>query len=132
MSGETNLAVLLANATPEHNAGNYVFCKVISLEGIDLLAVSMMFREKEAITLILSQEYADFLRLEYSSVFAWITLTIHSSLDAVGLTAAFSSALAKVGISCNVVAAFHHDHIFVGAHDVGGAMKALRNLSSLG
>lgn len=128
MSGETNLSMLLRSAQPEHNSGNYVFCKVHNLTGININNVVLMFKEKEATTLVLDQNIADGLGLEYSSVFAWITLTIHSSLDAVGLTAAFSTALAKESISCNVVAAFYHDHIFVASADVDRAMVILSTL----
>ena len=65
---------------------------------------------------------ADSLNLKYSFVAAWITLTVHSLLEAVSLTAAFSGALANEGISCNVVAAFYHDHIFVDKAYAGKAM----------
>jgi hypothetical protein len=69
------------------------------------------------------------LGLAYTQIFAWITLTVHSSLEAVGLTAAFSRALTEAGISCNVVAAYYHDHIFVPTRDAGQAMQVLKNLS---
>jgi uncharacterized protein len=69
------------------------------------------------------------LQLSYSFVAAWITLTVHSSLEAVGLTATFSKALAENNISCNVVAAYYHDHIFVDAKDAAKAMKILHILS---
>ncbi|MGP2552212.1 ACT domain-containing protein [Mucilaginibacter rubeus] len=62
---------------------------------------------------MLKKETADKLNLEYSYIAAWITLTIHSSLEAPGLTAVFATALANENISCNVVAAYYHDHIFV-------------------
>lgn len=88
----------------------------------------MLFREEEAYTVILEKEQADRLGLAYSYTAAWITLTIHSALDAVGLTAAFSNALAEQGISCNVVAAFHHDHIFVDSKDADRAMSILKSL----
>ena len=110
---------------PEHNLGDYVFCKVETLEGIKLDEVEMLFNEKEAITLILKKEIADTLQLEYSVVMSWITLTVHSSLEAVGLTAAFSKALSDKNISCNVVAAYYHDHIFVNKKDMNEAMKVL-------
>ncbi|MDG1871652.1 MAG: ACT domain-containing protein [Flavobacterium sp.] len=56
-------------------------------------------------------------------------MTIHSSLEAVGLTAAFSKALSENGISCNVVAAFYHDHIFVDVKDTDKAMAVLNAFS---
>lgn len=128
MSGESNLAVLLRSAKPEHNSGDYVFCSVSDLSSVDMDKVCVMVREKEGITLVLKKETADALSMPYSSVFAWITLTIHSSLEAVGLTAAFSTALAKQNISCNVVAAFYHDHIFVGVADLERAIIILNDL----
>jgi len=130
MSGEKDLQQLLKSMKPEHNSGDYVFCKVESLEQINLNEVEMFFREKEAITLILKKEIAEILKLEYSVIMAWITLTVHSSLEAVGLTAAFSKALSENGISCNVVAAFYHDHIFVNKKDIEKAMEILNAFSN--
>lgn len=130
MSGEKDLQQLLKSMKPEHNSGDYVFCKVESLEQINLNEVEMFFREKEGITLILKKEIAEILKLEYSVIMAWITLTVHSSLEAVGLTAAFSKALSENGISCNVVAAFYHDHIFVNKKDIGKAMEILSAFSN--
>jgi hypothetical protein len=111
---------------PEHNSGDYVFCKVEKLGNLNLDEVEMFFKEKEAITLILKKEIADKLNLEYSMTMSWITFSVHSSLEAVGLTAAFSKALSDRGISCNVVAAFYHDHIFVGKKDTEKAMQILK------
>jgi len=128
MSGESNLSVLLSSAKPEHNPGDYVFCSVNDLADIDMDKVCVMVREMEAVTLVLKKETADAWSLPYTSVFAWITLTIHSSLEAVGLTAAFSTALARENISCNVVAGFYHDHIFVGVDDLERALDILNNL----
>jgi len=135
MTGETNLATLLKTAKPEHNAGEYVFCRVADASGFPGAGgfpgdeVVMVFKEAEGVTLIVRKEWADRNRLEYSFVAAWITLTVHSSLEAVGLTAAFSSALAANGISCNVVAAYYHDHIFVDSRDLARAMDVLRGLA---
>jgi len=60
---------------------------------------------------------------------ARITLTIHSSLEAVGLTAAVAAALAARGISTNMIAAFHHDHVFVPWDRRDEAMAALKAIS---
>jgi uncharacterized protein len=130
MTGETNLATLLKTAKPEHNVGDYVFCRVADAGGFPVDEVVMIFKEAEGVTLIVRKEWADLNRLEYSFVAAWITLTVHSSLAAVGLTAAFSSALASHGISCNVVAAYYHDHIFVDTRDLARAMDVLRGLAA--
>ena len=126
MSGEKDLQLLLKSMKPEHNEGDYVFCKVDQLGSLNLDEVEMFFKEKEAITLILKKEIAAKLNLEYSITMSWITLSVHSSLEAVGLTAAFSKALSDAGISCNVVAAFYHDHIFVGKNDTEKAMQILK------
>ncbi|MBB6131385.1 ACT domain-containing protein [Mucilaginibacter lappiensis] len=130
MTGETNLTTLLKNMTPVLNEGNYVYCTVSSLHGIDTADILGLFKETEGFTIILKKEIADQLKLDYSYTAAWITLSIHSSLAATGLTAAFATALAQEGISCNVVAAYYHDHIFVAKEDADSAMAALKNLSN--
>jgi hypothetical protein len=130
MSGETNLAKLLQTLTPVRQPGSYVFCAVSSLHGLDLSESIGQFREPEGIALILPQATADRLQLPYTYVAAWITLTVHSSLEAVGLTAAFAQALAADQISCNVVAAYYHDHLFVATHDADKAMQVLQRLAT--
>lgn len=129
MSGEKDLQQLLKSMKPEHNSGDYVFCKVENLENINLEEIEMFFKEKEAFTLILKKETADRLKLDYSVLMAWITLTVHSSLEAIGLTAAFSKALSENEISCNVVAAYYHDHIFVNKKDIDKAIEVLNAFS---
>lgn len=130
MSGEKDLQELLKSMKPECNPGDYVFCQVEKLENIDCNSIEMFFKEKEAITLILKKEIADVWKLNYSVVMAWITLTVHSSLEAVGLTAAFSTALSENNISCNVVAAYYHDHIFVNKNDAEKAIEILNSFSN--
>lgn len=129
MTGETDLSKLVLEMTPKLNLGKYVFTTVKSDQLADINHAVCSFREDEGVTLILEQSKADELGLSYDFVASWITLQIHSSLEAVGLTAAFSSALAKNGISCNVVAGFYHDHIFVNQTDQTKAMDVLSALS---
>jgi len=129
MPGETNLTELLKTMHPTLNEGDYVFCTIPLSITIDHDLIIGYFKEKEGLTIILSKEEADKLNLPYSYIAAWITLTVHSSLEAVGLTAAFSAALAKESISCNVIAGYYHDHIFVAKQDAGRAMHALTELA---
>lgn len=125
MNGETNLSVLLKTMRPVLNAGEYVFCMVKDPAIAAAHDVVMLFKEQEGYTLIIKKELADHLQLAYTFTTSWISLTVHSSLEAVGLTAAFSGALAEEGIPCNVVAAFYHDHIFVDKKDTLKAMRVL-------
>jgi uncharacterized protein len=131
MPGEKDLYTLLKTMKPRHNPGEYVFCSVNNTESINPDDIISLFKEQEGTTIIIKKELADSLKLEYSFVASWITLTVHSSLQAVGLTAAFSTALSKEGISCNVVAAFYHDHIFVDKKDTENAMQILNKFAQL-
>ncbi len=130
MKGETDLKKILKELKPEHNKGDFVFSVVSDLNKINLDDLVLLFREKEGYTIILEKQIADSLQLEYTFIAAWITLSVHSALNAVGLTAAFSKALSEHNISCNVVAAFYHDHIFVDKKDVNKAMEILNKFSA--
>jgi len=130
MSGETNLQKLLQTMKPQLNEGEYVFCILDSLKSAVALDPLCMFQEKESVTVIIPKEQADGKSLPYSVTCAWITLTVYSSLEAVGLTATVSKALTDVNISCNVVAAYYHDHIFVPVKDTEQAMNALHKLTT--
>jgi uncharacterized protein len=129
MNGEKNLAILLKTMKPTLNVGEFVFSTVKNLDNINIGEVEMVLKEKEGITIIAKKAYADSCNLEYTFIAAWITLTVHSALDAVGLTAAFSKALAAENISCNVVAGYFHDHLFVDKKDANQAIKILQNFS---
>jgi len=130
MTGETNLAVLLRSMKPVLNEGTYVFCTLDDREQIEEPDGICSFREKEGLTVIIEKALADERKFPYSFVASWITLTVHSSLEAVGLTAAVSTALAAENISCNVVAAYYHDHIFVPVKDTAKAMEVLNTISA--
>ncbi|WP_289030979.1 ACT domain-containing protein [uncultured Paraglaciecola sp.] len=126
MVGETNLEKLLRSMSPKLLPEEYVFCSVEGRYGdfqeLNPLAV---YQESEGLTLVLLAKTAKANKLPFESVFKGITLTVHSSLDAVGLTAAVATKLAEKGISANVIAAYYHDHIFVQAEKAELAMAAL-------
>jgi hypothetical protein len=117
---------------PHLNAGDYVFCTLDHADAARGLEVLGSFREAEGLTVIVEREAAQQAGLAFDYVAAWITLDVHSALQAVGLTAAFASALGKAGISCNVIAAYYHDHIFVSREDDDRAMDVLWALSRKG
>jgi hypothetical protein len=129
MRGETDLMKLLKSMRPERNAGEYVFCVLDSSAQLADVTPLGLFREREGVTVILPRADADQAGLSYAGTFAWLTLTVHSSLEAVGLTAAVARTLTEAGISCNVVAAFYHDHLFVPVADAERALTALGVLS---
>jgi len=130
MTGETNLTTLIRNMMPELQPGEYVFASVTSLSGISREDTICEFREAEGTTVVLERKRADALGISYDFVASWITLKVHSSLAAVGLTAVFATALAKSNISCNVMAGYYHDHIFVDTGDAQRAVDVLRGLSA--
>ncbi len=118
--------------TPSLTEGEFVFCCLTGGRGGDhaeLGAVATIV-EDEGLTLILPRERAVEHGLAFASVFRRITLTVHSSLDAVGLTAAVSRQLTDHGISANVVAGYHHDHFFVHTERAEDALVALRALAA--
>jgi hypothetical protein len=129
MPGESDLNIILKTLTPFLHEGEYVFCQVPDQYPVDLNEIISYFKEAEGVTIILSKANADRFKLPYSFVSAWITLRVYSSLESVGLTAAFSNALATAGIGCNVVAACFHDHIFVDIKDAQKAMDVLEAMS---
>lgn len=128
MTGERDLKTLLASLDPVRRPGTYVFAVLSEDALLEPRMLEATVREHEGLTVVLRRERADALGLAYDYVAAWITLRVHSALDAVGLTAAVSAALADVGLSCNVIAGYHHDHLLVPADRADEAMSALSNL----
>lgn len=114
MPGETHLSTMLRTLRPQLREQPYVFCTVTTgdFAGLDAEPLGV-FREDEGVTLILATADALRLGLTVGADWACITLQVHSSLAAVGLTAAVSTALAAVEISANMIAAYYHDHVFV-------------------
>ncbi|KRP47718.1 ACT domain-containing protein [Pseudomonas poae] len=130
MAGETALTTLLRSMSPHLNDGEYVFCTVPDNHIPAGCEVIGSFREQEGLTLIVERQQAERAGLAFDYVAAWITLNVHSALEAVGLTAAFASALGRAGISCNVIAGYYHDHLFVGCADAQRALQVLRKLAA--
>ena len=131
MAGIIEIDNLLKSLAPEIKSGEYVFCAVDgSYSDYAHLSPLACFVESEGLTLIVSVESAEEAKLAYESKFKQITLTVHSSLDAVGLTAAVATKLASYGISANVMAAYYHDHIFVQTEKAEEALLALSEFGS--
>ena len=131
MAGETDLLKLLKRLDPQLNAGEFVFATMSTDEADRVKRSDVLgeFKEEEGTTLILKRDVANQYDLSYENVYAWITLKVHSSLEAVGLTAAFATELAEHSISCNVMAGYYHDHIFVNVKDSERAVQVLNCLS---
>ncbi|WP_317933149.1 ACT domain-containing protein [Halioxenophilus sp. WMMB6] len=130
MSGITDLEQLLKRIQPQLQAGEFVFCTVAGpLTEFLPLAPIASFKEAEGLTLVLTRTAAEAAGLPFEGFFRQITLNVHSSLEAVGLTATVATRLAAEGISANVIAAFYHDHIFVPAAKAEQALVALAALS---
>ena len=131
MSGETNLTKLLASMSPACDNTMYGFA---TLDKTMFSSLSFdpkcMFVEEEGITVIATIDALVDSNIECMGPFACITLTVHSSLEAVGLTAAFATALGQANISANVVAAYYHDHIFVDWADKDAALRVLGQLAT--
>ncbi len=132
MSGQRELAALLAGLSPEirlsadGTPARFVFATTDHLPAT--LHPIATVRESEGITAVVEQSVADGHGLDHDFVAAMITLRVRSALDAVGLTAAVATRLADAGISCNVVAGYHHDHLFVPVERADEAVGLLRGL----
>lgn len=130
MTAIKDLDTLVRAMEPVLNPGCFVYALNTSSKPIDAASIVASIQEPEGQSLILEESRAMALGLHSRLRCAWITLRVASDLEAVGLTAAFATALAQAGISCNVVAGLHHDHIFVPQPLAAQAMTALRALQT--
>ena len=100
--------------------------QVISVgEGVHAVLV-----EDEGVTVVCDREIAEGRGWAYEGEFDWLTLDVHSSLDAVGLTAAVAGALSDADIPCNVLAGYFHDHLLVPIARADDAARCLSGLAS--
>jgi hypothetical protein len=118
---------MLRQMSPIVVAGEYVMVSLPARSDVESMAVVV---EAEGITHVITRATADEHKWPYDFVGGWITLQVHSSLTAVGLTAVVSSALAAEGISCNMLAGFFHDHLLVPHHELERAVSILRQLAT--
>lgn len=127
MGGETDLNTLLDNMRPVLRAPEYVFCTVNNGRFADFADANPLaaFAEDEGTSLVVTKMTAERLELPFDGVYRCISLNVHSSLEAVGLTAAVSGLLARHGIPANVIAAYYHDHVFVPATNATQAFELL-------
>ena len=127
MTGEKSLEKLLGSMSPKLISGEYVFCTIENGRYGDYAEEKPIasFGEEEGLTIVLLKESAEKLGLHFETSFRCITLAVHSSLEAIGLTAAVSAKLSEHRISANVIAGFYHDHVFVPAKDAKKAISVL-------
>lgn len=131
MIGERNLELLITTARPSLAPESFVFVAIPGEPPVDRAIVGT-FREEEGTTLIAERAWAKRNGLSGTFPCRLITLTVHSSLEAVGLIAAVANALSHEGIAVNPVSAYHHDHLFVAEDDATRAMEILNALMARG
>lgn len=130
MPAEHHLPTLLQQIAPSVHPEVFVFCCFPSGQLPPALSPVCTFQEAEGLTAIVPLSQAQTLGLAHQFESRMVTLTVHSALDAVGFLARISAALAAQGIACNVVSAFHHDHLFVPRDRLDDALGALNRLQT--
>jgi len=127
VTGEIDLARMLASLRIERREGRFT---MVTLEApVDLgNGVEAVISEREGTTAVVSLVEAERRGWPIGFEAAWLTVEVHSSLEAVGLTAALSSVLAELGIPCNVLAGYFHDHLLVPFDRADEAVEALESV----
>lgn len=125
MSGETDLGRILANLAVRQREGVFVFASLPPGEPLPDVPIAAMVSESEGTSIVLSLEAAQQAGLPYEFEAAWLTLVVTTSLEAIGVTASLSTALAVHGLPCNVIAGVYHDHVLVPIDRVEEAIKAI-------
>ncbi|TBR12950.1 MAG: ACT domain-containing protein [Lysobacter sp.] len=128
MTGETHLPNILASLDVDVRHGTYA---VISRRTPDAAADAVAearITEAEGITYVVPESFARARAEPPGFVAAWLSLRVHSALNAVGVTAAVAGVLAERGIACNVLAGHFHDHLLVPAERRDDAIAAIRSL----
>jgi hypothetical protein len=123
--GETDLDAMLATLAVRRRPGVFTYIAVeVPTPGL-LASAHAVVREGPLTSIVLPVDAAERAGQLATVRLAWLTLTVQSSLEAVGLTAAISERLARENIACNVLAGYHHDHVLVPVERVDDAIAAL-------
>ncbi|MDT3766994.1 ACT domain-containing protein [Gleimia hominis] len=125
MDNTQSLDEMLANMDIQ-SQGIYVFANLDEIpEGVEPFAT---VREKEGTTIVISEDRAEKAGLPTDNRFARITLELPSSLLSIGLAATIGQTLAARSITCNQLAGFHHEHLFVQVDKADEALSIMRDL----
>jgi hypothetical protein len=124
--GETDLEAMLAALDVERRGGVFTYVEFDHPTTSQLADAHAVIREPSSTSIVVDVAAARHHGCPVVIELAWLTLTVHSSLDAVGLTAAVSARLAAIGVPCNVLAGYRHDHLLVPVDRVDDAIAALR------
>lgn len=128
MTGETHLPNILATLDVDVRPGTYVLLTRTGPDAAADAVAQARITEAEGITYVVPESAADALGAPPGFVAAWLSLRVHSALNAVGVTAAVAGVLAERGIACNVLAGYFHDHLLVPAARRDDAVAAIRSL----
>jgi len=120
-----DLDELLRSLDPHLHPGAYVFVSLPDGQDVDRAAAIAFIREAEGMSVIMDAAAAAAAGFAITQSYAWISLSVHSDLQAVGLTAALARVLAAAQVSCNVIAGARHDHLFVPSSQAQVAMAEL-------
>lgn len=124
---DKDLDHLLKNMEPILEDEELVFCSLPSNQAEEYLTLSQgYYVEKEGTTVILGKHLADLKDLGYDLIFKRITLSVYSSLEAIGFLARITEVLAAQGISVNVVSAYYHDYLYVKSAEAEAALDTLK------
>lgn len=123
-------AAMLAGMKPVLMEGSFIFCTTQDEAKIEraIPHALALFREDEGVALVLNEVDASRFGFDMSPPMARIILEVLSALDGVGLTASVATALADAGIPCNMIAAYHHDNVFVPKEMEHDAIRILESL----
>ena len=106
------------------NSEAYVYCSLNTNPFLED-EILFSFKEKEGITFLVSKSVAEKHNVSFNQLWALITVETVTSLSATGITAHISGLLSRANIPCNMIAAFHHDYLFVPLESAKKAMVVL-------